>query len=464
MNPIEGLIKQGESKTLELMASPQNKNVISSHVVAFLNSGGGRIFIGVTEKEGVIGVADADDVAAKIQAFLVEAISPKALFSVETEEVHGGKQLVVVDVPGGKDTPFVTNERVYLRKGARTLVASGDDLQMLLQHRSTEVERWERRGSPVLSPEDLDEAEIQKTVQDASVGNRFEFRHSDDQEAILSDLGMWNRGMLTNAADVCFGQRPAMRNPQVRVRAFALQTDKGGDYLDQADLNGPVTQVIEQARAFIHRNSPLSAQFLPDSLLRQNLEAYPDYVVREGLVNALAHRDYASFSSGATVLVYPERVEIWNSGWLPKGWKADKLRTNHPSLPANPDIAHFLYIRNFMERIGRGTNKMIQTCRDLGLQAPTWAVDEDGITLTLYNRASIQATRLHLSERQNRLLAELNPDDTITLRDYLQRFAAEVGDRQARRDLKELEEADFLKLVGKGRAAHYERTQRVWRE
>lgn len=461
MSAIERLIRQGESSTVVFAAASQGKDVVASHVAALLNSGGGMVFVGVNDKDGIGGVANAENVATDLQAFLMKGISPKALFSVEVEKLQGEKQIVVIDVPGGKDTPFVTNERVYLRKGSNTVVASGDDLQMLLQHRSTEVERWERRGSPVLSMEDLDAAEIRKTVQESMTGNRFEFRQPDDQEAILSDLGMWTRGMLTNAADVCFGLRPAVRNPQARVRALALQKDKGGDYLDQADLNGPVNQVIEQTRAFIHRNSQLTAQFLPDSLQRQNLEAYPDYVVREGLVNALAHRDYASFSSGASVLVYPARVEIWNSGQLPKGWGAGKLRTNHASLPANPDIAHFLYIRNYMEQIGRGTNKMIQTCREMGLPAPTWAVDQDGITLTLYSRASSKAPDQYLNERQNRLLAELSPDDSITLRDYLQRFAVAVGDRQARRDLKELETADLLKQEGKGKAAHYVRTQRT---
>ena len=99
----------------------------------------------------------------------------------------------------------------------------------------------------------------------------------------------------------------------------------------------------------------------------------------------------------------------------------------------------------------------------MGLPVPIWAMDEDGITLTLYSRASIEAPELNLNKRQNRLLTELNPGKAITLSDYLKRFAGDVGDRQARRDLKELEAAD-LKLIGKGRAAHYERTSRNWKE
>jgi ATP-dependent DNA helicase RecG len=55
--------------------------------------------------------------------------------------------------------------------------------------------------------------------------------------------------------------------------------------------------------------------------------------------------------------IYPDRVEIWNSGKLPQGWSKDKLRHNHPSLPSNPDIAQFLYLRNLMERIGWAPQK-----------------------------------------------------------------------------------------------------------
>ena len=107
---------------------------------------------------------------------------------------------------------------------------------------------------------------------------------------------------------------------------------------------------------------------------REDAPAYPGEAISEGLVNALAHRDYAAFSSGATVTLYPDRVEIWNSGRLPQGWKEDRLRRNHPSLPANPEIAHALFIRGFMERIGRGTLKTIEACRTAGIPAPKWSV------------------------------------------------------------------------------------------
>jgi len=160
--------------------------------------------------------------------------------------------------------------------------------------------------------------------------------------------------------------------------------------------------------------------------------------------------------------VYPDRLEIWNSGQLPDGWKASKLRHDHPSIPRNPDTANVLCIRNLMERIGRGTQRMIEDCRQAGLPAPTWKVDKDGITLTLYSLTSQEAPVSQLGDRQRGLLASMDPGDTIRLREYVERFASEVTERQAQRDLNELRDADLLRLEGKGRNAHYVRTKRRW--
>jgi ATP-dependent DNA helicase RecG len=459
LNILERQIREGESQTVEFVSSPEPFDKVLRNVVAFLNTNGGVILIGVEDDCQIIGVQHAKKIAVDLYTQLQESISPKALFSVAAEQI-AGKEVIVVEVPGGKDTPFVTDGAVYLRKGSHTTKATGEDLQRLLQDRAVEVERWERRGSPVLSVTDFDIEEIQRMVREAIQASRFEFRNAEDVEAVLLDLGMRTRGMFTNAADVCFGKRPSLRNPQVRVRAFAFESDKAGNYVDQADSSGPVVQMIEQTHKFIVRNSPLTAQFLPQTLKRADTPAYPAEAIREGLVNALAHRDYAAFSSGATVTLYPDRVEIWNSGHLPKGWKEEKLRRTHPSLPSNPDIAHVLFIRGFMERIGRGTLKIIEACRTAGIPAPKWSVDSDGITLALYNRASKEAPQERLNDRQKRLIQTLQPGQTISASEYTTRFAEDVVERQARRDLRELEDADLMWREGKGKATLYVRTER----
>ncbi|TGE25195.1 transcriptional regulator [Hymenobacter aquaticus] len=460
MNLVKQIISGGESQSVVFLRNAADVQNIAQHVVALLNSGGGYIVIGVDENNQIAHLANSRDSAIQLRTQLDEVITPKAYFDVGTDDVDG-QTVMMIDVPGGKDLPFVTNDRVYVRQGRHTIAASGNLIQSILQKRVAEVERWERRTSPMLDLDDLDHEEINLTVQSARELLRISIAGaSTDKFVILSALGMHVRGQLTNAADVCFGQDPASRNPQIRVRAFSFLTTKGANYQDQATFSGPVSRILELAEAFVLRHTPVTAEFHEDRLQRTDQPLYARYVLREGLVNALAHRDYASFSGGITVEVYPDRVEIWNSGKLPKGWDARKLRTAHPSLPSNPDIAHILYLRGYMERIGRGTLKMIEVSQIEGLPSPKWQADEDGVRLTIFNRLySKQERQPSLNERQQKLLDTLEVGQAITMADYTLGFASEVSKRQAQRDLGLLVDAGYLVLEGGARTSRYVRVE-----
>jgi ATP-dependent DNA helicase RecG len=101
------------------------------------------------------------------------------------------------------------------------------------------------------------------------------------------------------------------------------------------------------------------------------------------LVNAFVHRDYTDFSGGLSVFIYPKRLEIWNSGELPEGITVKGLNTGHISVLRNPDIAHVLYLRGMMEKLGRGSVLIQKACVDRGLPKPEWKSDR-GVTLTFF--------------------------------------------------------------------------------
>jgi excisionase family DNA binding protein len=134
----------------------------------------------------------------------------------------------------------------------------------------------------------------------------------------------------------------------------------------------------------------------------------------------------------------PNRIEIWNSGrLLPVGWKPADLIKNHPSYPPNPDIAHALYIRDLMKRIGRGTQKIINACREHRLRTPKWQDAPAGVTLTMFSDNMGHTAEVALNDRQKALMNSLLPDTSLKLADYRAQFVGEVSERQARRDLKE---------------------------
>ncbi len=268
--------------------------------------------------------------------------------------------------------------------------------------------------------------------------------------------------MYTQAADVFFAKNPALRHPQVRVRATRFAEDKGSnEFLDSRIFQGPLVQVLNKVLDFMERNLPITSHFNNDRIQREDKPQYPVYALREGLVNAFAHRDYTGFSGGLSIGIYPTRIEIWNSGRLPKELKVGDLRKNHPSLPTNPDIAHLIYIRGLMEQIGRGTQKVINACREHGLPAPKWQDQPSGVTLTLYSAKSAVSDETPLNNRQKALIEALAPGGEIRPKDYRKNFASDVSERQARRDLTVLEALALLERKGKGAGTRYVRAKQT---
>jgi predicted HTH transcriptional regulator len=98
--------------------------------------------------------------------------------------------------------------------------------------------------------------------------------------------------------------------------------------------------------------------------------------VTETIVNACVHRDYLSTGS-VQVMLFKDRLEVWNPGRLPKGMTVEKLAGEHASLPVNPLLANPVYLAGYIEQVGTGTNDVIDRCVELGLRKPEFRQDED---------------------------------------------------------------------------------------
>ena len=366
--------------------------------------------------------------AKNIEEILQEHLSPRSLVSVQVQEVEG-KALLVIEVPAGKDLPYAFRDAIYLRVGQSTQKADIDTIRDMVLRKQVEPERWERRFSSADIDHDIDTDEIRSAVANIQKVRRAFFRDAENPYAILEDLSVAKYGRLTNGGDVLFGRNPAKRLPQVRVRAAYFASDKAGNtFRDMKSFEGPLVPVLEQAYDFIIRNTPTTATFPKNDLQRLDEFLYPPEAIREGLVNAFAHRDYTDSSGGIAVHIYPKRLEIWNSGSLPEGITPETLINGHLSVLRNPDIAHVLYLRGFMEKIGRGSVLILRKCKERGLAEPVWTSDEKtGVTLTFF---APEVTTEVTPEVTQEVALQVTPE-------VLQMLRAFVGDMQ-RRDLQRL--------------------------
>ena len=106
----------------------------------------------------------------------------------------------------------------------------------------------------------------------------------------------------------------------------------------------------------------------------------PESAVAKAIANAVAHRDYTSNGS-VQVMLFRDRLEVWNPGRLPDGFTVQKLREMHSSEPTNPVIAHPLFLTGYIEHLGTGTTDMIADCEEYGLRAPEFIQAEDFRTI-----------------------------------------------------------------------------------
>jgi len=137
----------------------------------------------------------------------------------------------------------------------------------------------------------------------------------------------------------------------------------------------------------------------------------PREVVAEAIVNAVSHRDYASHGS-VQVMLFADRLEVWNPGTLPPNLTLEGLRGPHGSIPHNPLLAEPLYLTKYIERMGTGTRDMIARCREAGLPEPEFALT-DGFVAIIRRRTSQVGTKSGPSRDQVTPQVESVPENVV---------------------------------------------------
>jgi ATP-dependent DNA helicase RecG len=182
---------------------------------------------------------------------------------------------------------------------------------------------------------------------------------------------------------------------------------------------------------------------------------YPVAALREMLLNALVHRTY--MGSMIQLRVYDNKLTLWNEGNLPEGMELESLKRHHISRPRNPIIADICFKAGYIDSWGRGTLKIINSCKEAGLPEPTITALDGGILVTLFKDkySTEQLKSLGLSERQIAAVEFVKKNKKITSKDY--QLLTGLSRETTSRDLKILVDNGVFKDSGaKGAGAFYE--------
>ncbi|GAA5484859.1 RNA-binding domain-containing protein [Haloferula sargassicola] len=395
---ISAIVRAGESESVEFKSGNASLDDVAKAVCGFLNSQGGSLFIGLELAESKrMNYPGSQEEARQLLHKIQEAISPRAILSGSVEEIDGGR-LLVIESPAGSEGPYVFKGDIYVRVGSQTHVADSGQVSHVIQTRLQRRSSWEKQSASDFSLDDLDLGEVDETVREARNRDRWNFTNPRDTQSVLEDLGLMNRGQLTQAAVVLFGGRPSRLLTQLRSRATRFASDKTGDeLLVDREFGGNLFSQFSKLADFCESQIELSSEFVPGKWQRNDRPQFPLEAVREGLLNALIHQDFSNQSGGVTVGLYPGRLEIWNYGELPPDLSPNDLRKTHASLPRNPLIARVFFIRGLIERIGRGTAKIHERCDAFKMPHPTWRKHSGGTLLTL--RVGVEAGQIELAPK-----------------------------------------------------------------
>ncbi len=249
---------------------------------------------------------------------------------------------------------------------------------------------WDATGARKATIEDLDAEGITQFVSQARRARNFPLPIEADIKEVLTHMNLLDDGQPTHAAILLFALKPQQFVISSEVKCAHFHgTEVAKPIPSYQVYKGTVFELVDQAVDFVMSKINLWVGTREKSPQVPVEYEIPRDVVSEAIVNAVAHRDYTSNGS-VQVMLFADRLEIWNPGTLPATLTLDKLRKPHGSVPGNPLLAEPLYLTKYIERMGTGIRDMIRRCRKAGLPEPEFKLT-DGF-IAIIRRPSEQVT------------------------------------------------------------------------
>ncbi len=451
---IKELLIQKGSTQIEYLSQFDIEQILKI-ICSFLNSEGGWVVVGFKEKE-LVGVSNlSDDDIVELKNDINERISPQPLVYVQ-KDIYEERNVILINVLKGSRQPYSLDKEYYVRSRNLFKVANPDDLSLLLRSSNVYTSTWEKLTTIDAAFVDLDETEVARTILDSKKIGKGNVLPENPQE-FLSYFQLFDYTAIKNGAIILFGNTPSKFLAQCKIRITIMPEGKTGDHYEELIIEDNLFVALNRVQEYFKRNQPTISKFQNDNWDRINREKYPFDALDEAIVNAMVHRDYGDMSGEITVNIYPNKIEITNSGVIPpdiiKGKSTIKA---HHSVLRNPTIAHMFYLRGKMEKLGRGLSLIINRFIDFGLKLPEWSTQSGYTTLTLHGIPN----QIEITDRMIKFLNQLKSDEFFTREQYEDFFKGEIKERTARTDLEKLIKGKWLAKIGDGPQTKYSKTNK----
>ncbi|NLO81517.1 MAG: histidine kinase [Clostridiales bacterium] len=313
---IKEIIKNGENYYVEFKEESIRAKELAEEIVAFSNSEGGTILIGVDDEGNIKGVED-DRIEETVMNICRNNCIPHIIPFCESVEVEG-KRVLVITVPKGLNKPYSTNEyKYYIRVGTTKRLASKEELLRLFEASGS----FHYDLSPVTgtSMKDLDINIIRDYFMRYNTFDLFEEPEGSVERILLNaDIlkEVDGKKLCTVGGLLIFGKKPESHLPQNGVSfAHFRGSEITDELIDKKLITGRIQDIAEQLMVVIKNNMLVPSVI--NNLRREEKAEYPMVVLREAIVNSLVHRNYSISGSKIRVFMFDDRIEFRSPGRLP---------------------------------------------------------------------------------------------------------------------------------------------------
>ena len=263
--------------------------------------------------------------------------------------------------------------------------------------------------------DDLDAERMSDFVRVARQVRNFPLAVDVASKKFLQHLHLLNSDRITNAAVLLFGKDPQRFLGSSEIKCAHFHGTKQVKPIPSYQIyKGTAFELVDQAVDFVLSKIDLSVGTRAESVRAPRTYELPKEVVTEAIVNAVAHRDYTSNGS-VQVMLFADRLEVWNPGRLMPGLTLEQLRVAHGSVPVNRLVATALYLVEYIEKMGTGTLDMIERCVAAGLSEPEFSV-ADGFVTKIWRKEKKAGREFDNGTTKGGVRVQLDARDVAMLR------------------------------------------------
>jgi ATP-dependent DNA helicase RecG len=392
------ILKRPEGKTLEFKRDLSSPDGALKTIVAFANTAGGTLLVGVEDRSRhVRGVPDPIDLEERLASLVSDRISPRILPEIEILPWRRTQVLALQVHPSASRPHHLSREGpaggVYVRVGSTNRHADAELIEEL--RRFARGEGFDEQPMPGLDSEALD---FRAASESFAAFRKLARRDLETLRLLTHHQG---RKVPTVGGMILFGKERERHFPDAWIQAGRFQGSDKSRIVDRLEIRSLPVRAIEEAIAFVQKHALHGAEI--GAVRRKERWNLPPVAVREAVVNAVVHTDYAQRGAPVRLSIFDDRLEVENPGLLPFGLTVDDLPRGVSKL-RNRVIGRVFHALGLIEQWGSGIQRMTAACRDAGLAAPVF---EELATRFRVTIGTARAGRPVLDETDQAILASL---------------------------------------------------------